>query len=85
MQAYPNTPLAQEATVWAGSVVELSDLSPKALKALSELAKKAPPAMVSKPDEVSRQSMPMLLENCYRWHNSAAVRKAIHKLLAESH
>jgi hypothetical protein len=83
-QAYPNTPLADEASMWAAGVVELSNLSPKALKALSELAKKAPPALVSKPDEVSLKSTPMLMENCFNWHNSIAVNAAIQKLLRQA-
>jgi hypothetical protein len=85
VQAYRDTPLAQEANIWAAGVVESSNLPSAVLKPLSELAKKAPPAMSSKPDEVSQKGIPMLLQNCYMWHNSMTVKKAVRSLLTQAH
>jgi hypothetical protein len=84
LEAYRNTPLGNEAEIWAGGIVSFSDLPVSVFKPLSELAKKAPPPKSGKPDEVSQKSTPMLMENCFNWHNSTSVNTAIQKLLREA-
>jgi len=84
LEAYRNTPLGNEAEIWAGAIVSSSDLPLTVFKPLSELAKKAPPPKSSKPDEVTHKSTPMLMENCFNWHHSNAVNTAVQKLLREA-
>ena len=73
---YPNTPLANEAEVWAGGLVELGSLSAEAYPALAKLAKTAPEP------GVAQQGQVMKLQNCVDFSNSKTVLAQLKKILA---
>lgn len=74
--AYPDTPLANEAKIWAGGIVELGDgLSSEDFPALAALAKQAPAPLSSK------QGVPMRMKNCLDFVRGASFNARLRKTL----
>ena len=72
--AYPGTPLATEADIWAGGLVQRGHLPAEAYPRLTELARTMTPAPLS-----STAGTPMRLESCVALRDDSAVARAVAK------
>lgn len=73
---YSGSPVAAEAEVWAGGLVERGSLSGEAYPELAQLAKRLAPL-----PQTSSNGMPMLMQSCVALYNSPTLRKKITQLL----
>ncbi|MDB4987363.1 MAG: type secretion system-associated immunity protein, partial [Myxococcaceae bacterium] len=74
---YPESPLAAEAEVWAGGLVERGTLKGQVYPELAQLARTLAPAV-----QASQSGVPMLMKSCVALYNSPVLRRTIVRLLS---